>query len=382
MLSLASWLVVVTLLLATASAFSDGEALGQVGEDGVMRVRLLPPGPDNPRNSEGDFVQLEGGRILFVYSHFTAGSGDHDSAHLAGRYSGDGGATWTEEDVVILPNEARMNIMSVSLLRVDSGEIALLYMRKNSLSDCCPCIRFSTDEARTWSNPIEIIGNDEVAYYVVNNDRVIQLRSGRIVVPAALHRGSDGAFTPHGRALCYLSDDSGRTWRRSKTVIEAKSLASTRAGLQEPGVVEMKDGRLMMFCRTTAGCQYVSHSTDEGETWSSPRPSNIISPCSPASVERIPSTGDLLLVWNNHDRVAKELRGKRTPFNAAISRDEGKTWSNVKTLEDNPHGWYCYTAVEFVGDCVLFGHCAGDRRHTNGLAQTQITRFPVDWLYR
>lgn len=43
---------------------------------------------DNPRNSEGDFIQLKDGKILFVYSHYDGkSSGDHASAYLAGRYS-------------------------------------------------------------------------------------------------------------------------------------------------------------------------------------------------------------------------------------------------------------------------------------------------------
>ena len=84
-----------------------------------MRTLELPPGAENPRNSEGSFVSLKDGRILFVYSHYTAGSGgDHDPAHLAGRYSSDGGRTWTTEDRVIVENEGGMNVMSVSLLRL------------------------------------------------------------------------------------------------------------------------------------------------------------------------------------------------------------------------------------------------------------------------
>ena len=75
----------------------------------------LEPGPDNPRNSEGDFIHLKDGRILFIYSHFTGGSGDNASAHLSGRFSNDGGRTWSKKDVLILPNEGGMNIMSVSL---------------------------------------------------------------------------------------------------------------------------------------------------------------------------------------------------------------------------------------------------------------------------
>jgi hypothetical protein len=92
-------------------------------------------------------------------------------------------------------------------------------------------------------------------------------------------------------------------------------------------------------------------------------------------------TGDLLLVWNDHSRIDPALRGKRTPLTAAISKDEGQTWQHVRTLFDNPHGWYCYTAIEVVGDHVLLAHCAGDRRHNNGLAETHVTRVPVAWFY-
>ena len=95
--------------------------------------------------------------------------------------------------------------------------------------------------------------------------------------------------------------------------------------------------------------------------------------------------GRILLVYTHFtgggaDHSAAH-RGKRTPYNVAVSRDEGRSWQHVKTLEDDPDGWYCYTAVEFVGDHVLLAHCAGNRKTTGGLATTQITRFPLEWLY-
>ncbi len=350
--------------------------------DDVSRNVLLPPGPGNPRNSEGDFVVLADGRILFVYSHFTGGGGDHSAAHLAGRYSSDGGRTWTDDDVVVVPNEGGWNVMSVSLLRLADGRIALFYARKNSLTDCRPCMRVSEDEAKSWSEPTLCI-TDQVGYYVLNNDRVVQLSGGRLVVPVALHNTPEYEKPDwDGTIMCYLSDDAGRSWRRSKSRLQGRSADGKRVTLQEPGVLELEEGRLMMFCRTRSGCQYTSFSEDGGDTWSEFGPSNIVSPCSPASIERIPGTGDLLLVWNDHENVDAAHRGKRTPYNVAVSRDEGRSWRHVKTLEDDPDGWYCYTAVEFVGDHVLLGHCAGNRKTTGGLATTQITRFSLDWLYR
>ncbi len=372
------------LTSCTGEAPPEVESPEVMEENGVTKIRLLPPGEGNPRNSEGDFISLQDGRILFVYTHYYEGEGgDNDPAYLAARFSTDEGLSWTREDVRVLANEGGMNVMSVSLLRLANGEIALFYLRKNSVEDCRPVMRLSKDEAQTWSEPVEMIPDEEIGYYVLNNDRVVQLQDGRLIAPVALHNAPDWeGTTPYGHALCYLSDDSGRTWRRSQTVLTTpKTAEGEPVHLQEPGVVALKEGRLMMFMRTGAGSQYLSYSTDQGENWSPPVPSQIRSPRSPASIERIPKTGDLLLVWNDNFEPDHRGAGRRTPFNVAVSQDEGKTWQSMKVLEDDPGGWYCYTAIEFVGDRVLLGHCAGQRA-TNGLALTQITEFEVDWLYQ
>jgi predicted neuraminidase len=208
---------------------------------------------------------------------------------------------------------------------------------------------------------------------------VIQLRSGRLIVPLALHN------TPQqnkpdwtGRVLCYLSDDAGTTWRQSQTVLQAfDPRSNARRIAQEPGVVELRDGRVMMFVRSNAGSQLISHSGDGGQTWSTLLPSNLKSPTSPATIERIPGSETLVCVWNDHANIAPALRGKRTPLSLAISQDEGLSWQSSITLFDNPDGWYCYTAIEFTDDAMLLAHCCGDRTKNNGLAQSQITRLEL-----
>jgi hypothetical protein len=355
----------------------------------VSRQTLLPPGPDNPRNSEGSFVRLKDGRLLLVYSHFTGKVGaDESPCYLAGRYSSDGGKTWTTNDVLIVSNEESKtrNVMSPSLLRLQDGRIALFYLRLNGPLDDRPVMRVSTDEAQTWSEPRVCIGEEEVGFYILNNDRVIQLKSGRLVLSVARHDDltKPGKFNHTPRTMCYLSDDNGTTWRRSKTVLNENR--ELHVALQEPGVVELKDGRLMMFCRTHTGYIYRSFSSDGGDTWTpAERYPGLFAPVSAAAIERIPKTGDLLLVWNNHAGIASNAaspyHGKRTPYNVAISRDEGVTWENAKTLESDRNGWYCYTAIEFVGNEVMLAHCAGNQPKDGGLAVTQITRFPLSFLY-
>ena len=341
--------------------------------DGKEIVLRLEPSKGNPRNSEGDFIQLKNGRILFIYTKFTGGSGDHAGAHLVSRFSDDNGKTWSKKDVEEVANEGAMNVMSVSLLRLKDGRIALFYLRKNSEIDCIPYMRISEDEAKTWGPPKKCI--DEPGYYVMNNSRVVRLKSGRIILPVAQHNTPENRRFDNGKISCYYSDDEGKTWNHSSLVPNPNDVK-----LQEPGIVELKNNRVMLFCRTDKGVQYISFSDDGCKSWMPIEPGNIKSPLSPASIKRIPKTGDLLLVWNNSG-VDENGRGKRTPFNVAISKDDGKTWIKTKTLEDDPDGWYCYTAIGFVGDDVLLGHCAGNRKSHNGLETTQITRLSLNWIY-
>ena len=360
-------------------AGEESESEGEV-ETGPETVLTLPPGEGNPRNSEGDFVRLKDGRLLFIYTRFVGGSSDHDAASLVSRVSSDGGATWSDDDVTVLENEGDWNVMSVSLLRLRDGRIAMFYLRKNSITDCRPLVRFSDDEAESWGEPVEIIPDDDIGYYVLNNDRVIELQGGRLVVPVALHhRPGWDDLDWKGEVMCFLSDDRGESWRRSKTTRRARSADGDRVAAQEPGVIELRDGRLMMWVRTDAGEQYHSHSDDSGETWSTLEPMGVASPQSPASIERIPGSDTILMVWNDHTDVPVSKRTARTPLNVAVSRDEGETWSPSRMIAGDPDGWYCYTAIEFVDDHVLLGHVAGKQAGGKRLATTRITRVPIAW---
>ncbi len=158
-----------------------------VNEQAPARVLTLPSQPGNLRNSEGDFVQLDSGPPALRVYPLRWGRRRPRPAHLAARISDDDGATWSQDDCIVLPNEAAMNVMSVSPMRPVDGRIALLYLRKESVTDCRPYLRYSEDEARTWSQSVKVIPDEDAAYYVVNNDRLIQLKTGRLVAPAALH---------------------------------------------------------------------------------------------------------------------------------------------------------------------------------------------------
>ena len=340
----------------------------------------LDPTKENPRNSEGSFVTLNSGRVLFVYTQFYGGSADESPARLVSIHSDDGGRTWSSQPQTVVDNTAGANVMSVSLLRLKSGKLALFYIVKNSWTDCGPYVRFSTDEARTWSAPTRVVAAP--GYFVLNNDRVVQLSSGRLVVPVAFHRArgtedSIKSFDARAVAMWYHSDDEGTTWKESSSwwALPAK----TGSGLQEPGLVELEGGTLNSWTRTDQGSQFGMVSTDQGQSWSAPVATEMKSPVSPASIKRLPGSPDLLAIYNDHSGRFPFPARKRTPLIAAISRDGGKTWPHAKLLESDPDGWYCYTAIHYVGDSVLLAYCAGDSK-VGGLNRLRIRRVSLDWL--
>lgn len=340
----------------------------------------IEPTPENPRNSEGSFATLASGRIIFCYSQFYGGARDESPARIVRIHSDDQGRTWSAPEVVA-ENTGDNNVMSVSLLRLESGKLAMFYCIKNSWIDCRPHIRTSTDEGATWSDPK--LAQQAPGYFVMNNDRVVQTSTGRILIPLAFHRsrGTDPhtsqSWDSRAIATWIYSDDEGATWQESASWWAMPVRSSS--GLQEPGVVELADGSLFSWCRTDQGAQYGFRSTDAGKTWTPPEPTELKSPTGPASIKRLPGSNELLALYNDHSGRFPFPPKKRNPFVAAISSDGGKTWPHRKLIESDPDGLYHYAAIHFVGDAMLLGYCAGDSK-VGALNRLRIRRISLDWL--
>jgi sialidase-1 len=348
-------------------------------EAGVITLNVDPT-PRFPRNSEGSFATLASGRIIFCYTQFYGGAGDESPAQIVRIHSDDEGRTWSVPEVIV-ENTGGDNVMSVSLLRLASGKLALFYCLKNSWIDCRPHMRLSEDDGKTWSDAKLIL--KAPGYFVLNNDRVIQTSKGRLIVPLAFHRSRDSdpessrSWDSRAITLWIYSDDEGVTWQES-TSWWALPLPS-RSGLQEPGVVERADGTLFSWSRTDQGGQFGFESEDGGKTWSPPVVTELKSPNGPASIKRLPGSDRLLALFNDHSGRFPFPPGKRTPFVAAISSDGGKTWPLRKLVESDPNSFYHYTAIHFINDSLLLGYCAGDNK-IGALNRLRIRRIPLNWL--
>ncbi len=338
----------------------------------------LDPTPQHPRSTEGSFVTLRSGRILFDYSQFSGGQEDHSPSAIAEIYSDDQGRTWSEPKVVIATGRYQ-NIMSVSLLRLASGKLARFHgVKQTKWLDCHAVMSVSTDEGATWSEPRLI--TDAPGYFVLNNDRVIQTSSGRLIVPLGYHRSRGtvddiASWDAHAITLWYYSDDEGATWKESANWWGLP--VASGSGLQEPGVVQVPDGSIYSWSRTDQGVQYQFRSVDNGLSFSAPERSALFSPNSPASIKRLPHSDILMVVFNDHSGkvpAPKEAR-QRAPLAVAFSTDGARTWGPSELIEDDLGGWYCYTAIHFTDDAVLLGYVAGNDQ-LGHLSRLRIRRIP------
>jgi sialidase-1 len=353
------------LLFLAAIAVLSAAALKQPFE-----FLVAPASDSNPRNSEADMLLLKDGRLLLAWIDFYTSTGtDWGSARISAMISRDRGRTWKDK-YTLQENIGEMNVMEPDLLRLKSGKVLFLFCRKNSPADCTPMVRISSDDARTFSPPKPMPITPSPSYTGFNHDRAIQLRSGRILMP--LFYTTDYRVQPRILTRLYYSDDEGANWTPSETIVD---IPGSKAGAQEPGVIELKDGRVMMWIRNSTGRIYKCYSSDRGRTWSEPAPMNVQSPLSPQSIKRHPKTGDLILVWNNSP-------DKRWPLTAAVSRDEGETWTNIKNLDTEENHTFAYTSIAFLPDRVLFtyyvGPAPGVRENRWSL---RLKAVPIDWFY-
>jgi sialidase-1 len=156
----------------------------------------------------------------------------------------------------------------------------------------------------------------------------------------------------------------------------------------EPHIEELKDKRLLMVMRTQMGSVYQAHSSDGGKTWSKSSSLGVEAPESCPELMKIPSTGDLLLIWNGskYDPKWKSHFGKRTPLSSAISKDDGKTWSKPRHIETDPDWAYsnpgcCFTSKNTV--VINYWTC---KYQPNGYMSNEPIHLKaaiidVDWLY-
>lgn len=343
---------------------------------GMKTVASLPPGENNPRNSEGDFLDL-GGSVIFAYSRFTGCDWhDNSSSDIAALFSYDGGETFTEQPVILVraAEHGTANVMSVTLRFLPDGCAGLFYLIKYR-DRWDYVLRRSYDRCKSFGPAVSCIDDGPQGLCVVNNCRVFESASKRLIIPAA--------FPDTGRGRGYLtrfyySDDGGFRWHRSPGELQCGA-AQSASGYQEPGLVQPADSSLYCYIRTDLFAQYESRSFDDGLTWTPAMPSRFSSPLSPMLISKNTFSGAYFAVWNpvpayNGRRLTPHGWG-RTPLVMARS-DDGEHFSEPFLIGSDRRRGYCYPAMIFLNaSTALMAVCAGGREDLSCLNRSEIVKL-------
>ena len=119
-------------------------------------------------------------------------------------------------------------------------------------------MKYSDDDGKTWSDPILLNGMvkaEDSRVLVTGPGRGMQIKNGeykgRLIVPV---------YDTAQSGIIY-SDDHGATWNY------AKGPSTKKAAMSESQIVEMPDGTLHVYARSTGSKIAEAVSLDEGKTW-------------------------------------------------------------------------------------------------------------------
>lgn len=266
--------------------------------------------------------------------------------------SRDDGLTWVEDDPAA-PQPDRFN----TAMRMPDGRLMAVVwdskpeiVRRYNMNGTTFSLVLSDDEGATYAARWPLC--DEEGCFYVMNDRLLRLKSGRILLSICRHPNDKLALGVEnaGMVTTAYSDDEGRSWRFGEWL---------DGNYQEPMAVQAADGSLMMFMRSHRGFLSVSHSGDEGAHWTQPAFTAVHMPCAPFCAKLDPYSGYIFLVWDD-SFPAKQFQYPRTPLRMAVSRDNGKTFARVMTLENDPDQNYGYPSILFEKDRLFINYYVND----------------------
>lgn len=286
-----------------------------------------------------------------------------DDINIVLRRSTDNGKTWLPiETVVDFPLGKSASDASMIVDQM-TNEIFMFYnfMNLDTEKDIYYLhVIKSSDNGKTWSKPEDI--TEQITkpewhkdFKFITSGRGIQTRGGKLLhcmvnLNSGLH--------------IFGSDDHGKTWFFMDTPIMPAD---------ESKIVELEDGRWMINARANdkKGVRYVHISSDEGKTWTTEPEPQLNDPGCNASIIRYTSTKDGYkknrILFANANSV-----NDRTNLTVRVSYDEGKNWSDGKTVYEGSAAYSSLTILE-NGDIGVFFE-------KDEYTENMFARFSLKWL--
>ena len=302
----------------------------------------------------------KGGRLWATW--YTGASRDPDEGNYCVlTSSGDKGETWQEVAVVDPDGPGPVRAFDAQLWMAPDGVLRWSWTQRRGTE--------TTDPSKDEWYVLPIADPDKVPVRLAEPKR---LGAGIMMCKPSVLTTGEWAFP-----LALWQDE--RSVRlgistdglKSVSLRGGVSLPKALRGVDEPVLVERRDGSLWCLIRT-AKCFHESFSSDRGKTWSAPVPARIGQQAARLFVRRLRS-GNLLLVKHGRSPCAKI--GERTDLTAFISKDDGVTWEGGLVLDDRPR--VAYPDGQQTADGTIYLIYDRDRRDAREILFATVTEEDV-----
>jgi predicted neuraminidase len=221
------------------------------------------------------------------------------------------------------------------LFKNGEGRLFLFYKVGRSPREWWGMMKQSGDEGRSWSAGEKLPDG----FLGPIKNKPFQLANGNILHPSSTESLDGKSWKIH----IEQSDSKAKQWKRIQ--IDCDTF-----GVIQPSILRYAGNRLQLLCRSRQNYIVESWSSDNGNTWSPLKKTQLANPNSGSDAVTL-SNGMQLLVYNPLAAGREWYQGRHV-LKVAVSPD-GKNWKDIHTLEDHTSGEYSYPAVIQTNDNLV-----------------------------
>ena len=312
--------------LITARAV-DGEIVHRTTTRVLETRAILTPG--------GDYL------LLFPEGeHYATARGRSKVNSMIGLRSTDRGATWSEPAVAFDIDYSQHGFVpliprgSKRIYAFGTQPVAGRFTDAHGQRENAPIgFRWSDDDGRTWSPVTLIEPRNDPDFRGMSVMRMTETDAGTWLIGSHTADWSVRPFTT--RQYLLRSEDRGATWDLLPAPRPGGWFAAGFDRMDEGRPLNLGAGLVFFMARTPEGHLWSAHSPDDGKTWSAPAPTPLVHPDAPPMLFPLSDGRTLIAFHHNRTGMIDSATGPRSEIWCALSRDEGRTWSEPRFVFAN-----------------------------------------------